>query len=142
LNQSLPKQKARALLACYGGGHVNMIIPIYQELKFRGFDVVLLGLTAAQKRLTSLGIEHVVFSDFITSKDKYAKSIGYGLIKGMHLNDTIDVEESVAYMGVSYCELQEKLGKRAAAKEYQKKGRQCFLPINYATRILNQLTPA
>ena len=103
-------RKKKALLVCYGGGHVNMIVPLYHELIKRGVEVDLLGLTVAQGRLKQENIEHFRIKDFIEDCDADAIKLGFDLIKQMNINDVIDLDESAAYMGVSYSELQDQYG--------------------------------
>ena len=50
-------KKIRKRFACYGGGHVNMILPVYFELMKRGYEVVIIGFTAAQEKLSKIGVK-------------------------------------------------------------------------------------
>ena len=136
-----PKKNQKALLACYGGGHVNMILPVYFELMKRGYEVVIIGFTAAQEKLSKIGVKFLSVKDFVETEDAYAIQQGYSLTKAMELNNTIGEYESAAYMGISYTELEQKFGSLSAAEKYEKYGRQCFLPINFAHRILNKVKP-
>ncbi len=130
-----------AFCVCYGGGHVKMIAPVLLKLIELGWDVKVLGLTTAYSYLYSLGIKALGFKDFIDPiKDQYALEIGKILAKGV-IHSSVSLEESIAYLGISYAELEKQVGKEEAKKSYEKSGRQAFFPISFMQRICSQLVP-
>ncbi len=133
--------KKKALLVAYGGGHVNVILPLYKELLARGHEVVILGLTAAALRLGQENLPYLAFRDFLEQQDASALALGEELIKDMDLHSAISREETVAYMGICYQELIDIYGVEGAAKLYAKEGRQVFLPRKFMARILATVAP-
>lgn len=53
----------------------------------------------------------------------------------------VDSEESIAYLGLSYADLEERLGTEGAAAEYALKGRQAFLPLGPMRRAYEKYAP-
>ena len=131
----------KILLVSYGGGHVNIIIPIYRELIARGHVPVVLGLSLAAVRLREESIPFYSFTNFIDERDALSLKTGEKLIANMSISNQIPVEESIAYMGVCYQELVEEYGEEEAAVLYENKGRQSFLPKKFMGRILNLIKP-
>lgn len=133
--------KPKILLAAYGGGHVNIIIPIYWELVQRGYETVVLGLTMAQHKLANADIPYISFLDFLTEDDKKAIELGSILVEGMELNPFVPLNETVAYMGICYNELINLHGVEKAKLIYESKGRQSFLPREFIGRVLRKVKP-
>ena len=131
----------KILLVSYGGGHINIIIPIYRELKERGHLPVVFGLTMAAVRLHEEGIPFCSFTDFIDESDALALEVGKKLVDNMPLSNHIPLDESIAYMGVCYQELIDQYGEEKAADLYATSGRQSFLPLKFMGRVLNAIAP-
>lgn len=134
-------QDGSILLAAYGGGHVNIIVPIYRHLVAEGAQVQVLGLTMAQERLKREKIPFLSISDFATKEDGAAIAQGEELCRKMSLHPAIPISETAAYMGLSYHELVLDHGEDQAHQLYASKGRQCFLPRRLANRILRAVKP-
>lgn len=130
------------LLATYGGGHVNVVIPVYHELVRRGLAVRMLGLTMAQDKLRQAGIPFLGITDFLEPADEPALALGERMVRSMEPNPLVPHAETVAYMGLSYQELIDDHGAERAAQLYESAGRQCFLPRKLARRILAALSPS
>lgn len=133
--------KPKILMASYGGGHVNVIIPLYNELIIRGYQPVILGLTTAAAKLRDEGIAFYSYSDFITDEDREAIELGEKLTADMELSRQIPKQESIAYMGICYQELIQQHGTAEADRLFRSFGRQCFLPKLFMRRVLEALTP-
>lgn len=130
-----------ALFICYGGGHVKMLSPVIKELSVRGWNTPVLGLTTAYDYLSSVGLSPLGFKDFVDlKKDSYALEIGKRLREREDAGK-ISEKETIAYLGISYAELEEKLGATEARKAYQKSGRQAFFPIFFMERICRSISP-
>lgn len=129
----------RVLFVTYGGGHVAMLLPVIQALRATpGFDVQVLGLTTAGPVLTAAGIPHLGFRDFVTD----APALGHGqrLAAGLPVGP-VALEETVAYLGASYADLETKLGPTGAAEAYAAQGRQVFDPEPTLAQIICTLGP-
>lgn len=133
--------QAPILLAAYGGGHVNIIIPIYRRLQALDEKVVVLGLTMAQTTLRAAGIPFKTVLDFVDKSDQEAIAIGTELYAGMVPHDAVPYDETIAYMGLSYNELILDHGLEHAMYLYETKGRQAFLPRRFARKVLSSLAP-
>lgn len=133
----------KIFLVCYGGGHVNMIIPVVKELLRSGFHVQVLGLTTARSVLIKNDIKCVGYFHyrFLFEDWEKIKAIGENLVKGLPCNDDIPIEESVAYMGLSYWDLEQKLGRTEAFELYKLKGRYCFNQTTILEKIISYEKP-
>jgi hypothetical protein len=131
----------RVLFVCYGGGHVNMVIPILQRMAARNdIHCDVLGLTTAAQILRDYGFSPMGFADFITDEDRRAREMGERLVSE-NATGTVSREESIAYLGLSYYDLELRFGSDVAADIYANKGRQGFLPVTVLERILDRLQP-
>lgn len=130
----------KVLFACYGSGHVRMVLPVARALAASGrAHVQVLGLTTAAQPVRDAGLPLVRFSDFLRPGDEAALAHGRRLAAAMGALD--DPEESAAYLGLSYAELESDLGMEEAAARYARQGRQAFLPRRTLERILQAVRP-
>jgi len=130
--------KKNILLVCYGGGHVKIIEKLYHTLK-SDFSVVIIALTSARNYLKSKNIPFVSFSDFpefITQRERdYGKALSECL-------DVLDLEETIAYMGVNYTELLDTFGEINGRNKYQNEGRNSFYPIKFMAKVFDLINPS
>lgn len=134
-------KKKKILFIAYGGGHVRMIVPLVHELLKRpDTTVTVLGLTTAGKILEKKGIPYIGFRDIIRQDDTRAFEMGRELCQGL-VSDLIPIEETIAYLGLSYADLEERLGVNEAREAYRLKGRQAFLPLTVMMRLFKELQP-
>lgn len=119
-----------------------MLIPILQELKARGCRISVLGLTTAAGPLKAAGFEPLGFRHFLTSSDERALAHGTLLAAEMApTGTTVPWEETVAYLGLSFEDLEERVGTESAAKQYREQGRRVFLPLKPLRRVFDRLNP-
>jgi hypothetical protein len=131
----------RVLFVAYGSGHIKMLIPVAQALQTSGAaKPVVLALTTAAPLARAAGLEVVQFKDFLEPGDMAALSRGRQLVEDLG-SAVCDPEESAAYLGLSYADLEFDLGAAAAEAEYRRRGRQAFLPVRTLIRILQALQP-
>jgi hypothetical protein len=128
------------LFVSYGGGHVKMLSPVYQKLQQLGYQVDYFALTTAQAHLSSLSIPFLGFKDIPESSTPQVQAYGRKLTESLRAG-SVDIKESIAYMGLSYQELVDTHGENEAARLYQLHGRQAFLPVQTLTRWIKQLEP-
>ena len=62
--------KKKILFVSYGGGHINIILPIYKKCKKNGFHADLIALTGAKLVTESQNIKSLGFKDFVEEKEK------------------------------------------------------------------------
>lgn len=131
-----------ALFVSYGGGHVNMIIPVLKKIRGRSdLQCVSLGLTTAGAALENQGLPHRGFASLLRSTDTNALRWGERLAAALPAGGTVPREETVAYLGLSYADLVERVGEAEAARAYEEKGRQAFLPLGPLRRLLDEIRP-
>ncbi len=131
-----------ALFVTYGGGHVNMMIPVLQKLRERAdLRCVTLGLTTAGAALKNQGLPSRGFASLIRAEDTHALRWGEKLAAALPAGGAVPREETVAYLGLSYADLVERAGEAEAARAYEEKGRQAFLPLGPLRRLLDEIRP-
>lgn len=130
----------RVLFVCYGSGHVRMVVPVARALQASGrAQVQVLGLTTAAPVVREAGLPLLQFKDFVDAGDRDALARGQALAAAM--GQVADPDETAAYLGLSYAELQVEVGAEEAARRYAADGRQAFLPVRVLARILGQVRP-
>lgn len=131
----------RVLFVAYGSGHIKMLIPVAQALQASGqAQPVVLALTTAAPVAQAAGLAVVQFKDFVQPGDEAALARGRKLVQDLG-GAVGDPDESAAYLGLSYADLEADMGGTAAEAAYRHRGRQAFLPVRTLTRILQALRP-
>ena len=137
-----PAQKL--LFVTYGGGHAQMVLPVVQWFaRHSSVEVQVLALTTAAPVFTNAGIAGVAvlgFRDFVRPEDAGALVWGERLLAG-NSSTQVSREESVAYLGLSYADLERRLGTAEAADAYARFGRQALRPVGVLSRIIEKLAP-
>lgn len=120
-----------------------MIIPLLKNLGRRSdVQCVTLGLTTAGAQLAAHGFQSRGFASLVRPiEDRQAVIHGERLAKALPENGAISHEESVAYLGLSYADLEQRLGAREAAEAFAKKGRQAFMPLGPMRRLFDEVEP-
>lgn len=130
----------KVLFACYGSGHVRMVLPLASALHASGrAEVQVLGLTTAAAAVRAAGLPLLQFKDFVRPEDAPALERGRALAAAMQ--DVVDAEETAAYLGLSFADLQAEVGPGEAEGRYARDGRQAFLPRRTLGRILQAVRP-
>lgn len=130
----------KVLFACYGSGHVRMVVPVATALRDSGLArVQVLGFTTAAPEVVAAGLELVQVKDFVTPDDDDALARGRELVAAM--GPVADADESAAYLGLCYEELALEVGEEEARRRYQRDGRHAFLPRRLLSRILAAAAP-
>lgn len=119
-----------------------MVLPVIRRLRAEGWaEPLVLALTTAANIVEREGIPHFGFKDFIEPSDSDAIEEGDRLIAELPPGSTVDLEESRAYLGISFNELVQTWGRDEAERRYREKGRIVFLPRKYLERIIDRLQP-
>jgi hypothetical protein len=130
------------LFVSYGGGHVKALLPVAQRVRELGIaEPVYLALTTAAAHVRATGLRTLGFRDFLDPGDQRAIDKGEELAGQLALQ-AAERQESVAYLGQSYVEMEDRLGPEAAAQLYRQFGRQAFLPRGILDRVIRSLRPA
>lgn len=126
----------------YGGGHVNMLLPVIRQLKkIPNIELVILGLTTAGSVLERNKIPYLGFKDLLSLSNSRALEYGKVLVGKKSNSMLVSYDESVAYMGLNFNELVESYGGEEANRLYKKSGRHAFYPINLMTQFLQEISP-
>lgn len=133
----------KALFVTYGGGHVNMVIPVVRECRRGGApEPIVLGLTTAPKNLTDARIPCVGYRDLVEpERDREAIEQGRRLAEQMGNSAVIETEETVAYLGLSFADLASRIGFQEAGLLYRQKGRHAFLQLGPMRRAVEKWRP-
>ena len=130
----------RILFVSYGGGHVNALLPVYEKLLLnKQFTCNYLALTTAYQVLKNKDLPCIGFKDLVDNNQN-ALELGKKIV-GDNINSTVSYEESIAYMGLSYCDLVDQFGESSAHEKYKTYGRQAFYPLNTLKRFLSKEAP-
>lgn len=130
----------KVLFACYGSGHVRMVLPLARALHAGGRAAVqVLALTTAAAPVRDAGLPLLQFKDFARPED--AAAIARGRSLAAALPEVVDMEETAAYLGLSYADLEAEVGAEEAARRHARDGRQAFLPRRTLERILRSVQP-
>lgn len=130
------------VLVAYGGGHAAMLIPVAQELMGRGHSVRFLALTTAAQQARQAGIEPLGYRDLPGADSDEVRRWGGELAAGLESGGVVDEAETIAYLGLNYCELIAEHGEETAAEMYRADGRQIFRPTALFERWLADVRPA
>lgn len=130
----------KILFVAYGGGHINMILPIAKQCIFEGFKVDILGLTGAKLKAESEGIDCLGYKNFVSrEEEKIIFNAGENLLNDNHNPDSgIDEKESLSYLGTNWLENETRYGKEVTQRIYIKAKRHSFLPINFLKKVLTK----
>lgn len=130
------------LFVSYGGGHVKALLPVAQRVRELGLArPVYLALTTAAPVVRAAGIEMLGFRELLLPTDERAVTHGERLAAQLAV-PAADHGESVAYLGLSYADLEDRLGAAQAADAYSRFGRQAFLPLSVLERVFERLQPS
>ncbi len=130
------------LFVAYGGGHVKALLPVALQAQAQGVArVVFLALTTAAAVVREAGLPVIGFADLIEPTDTQALQHGQRLVQTLEVQ-AAQREESVAYLGLSYAELEAEVGPQEAAARYARYGRQAFLPVRVLERAIRRWQPA
>lgn len=130
------------LFVSYGGGHVKALLPVAQRVHALGLaQPVYLALTTAAESVRAAGLPVLGFRDFLDPGDLRARRKGEELAAQLTVS-AADPQESIAYLGLSYTDLEDRLGAAAAREAYGRYGRQALLPLGVLRRVIDRVRPA
>lgn len=133
----------RVLFVTYGAGHIAIVVPVIRVLRERepGIQIDLLALTTAAHEARRQGFAPLGYLDFTHWYDAYALQRHAAPHLAGTQHPLIDAAETIAYLGINFEDLHQRLGPKAAAQEYAQKGRWAFMPLNFMRRLLRHLKP-
>ncbi|QJW85040.1 hypothetical protein HK414_20360 [Ramlibacter terrae] len=120
--------KPRVLFACYGGGHVRMVLALVRELERRqAIEPLILGLTSARAEVEAAGYPCLGFADFVRPEDDAAVAHGERLARELSVLAT-DLRESAAYPGLGYSDWCNRRAQRKRSASTPRTGGRCSSP--------------
>jgi UDP-N-acetylglucosamine:LPS N-acetylglucosamine transferase len=129
----------KILLISYGGGHVNMLIPIYYELFKKNYKVEFFALTTASSKLKSLNIPYRTFNDLLElPEDQQWIDLVHELKIPNSFTPIIPYAESIAYYAVGLKDLCSTLGHIDGLEKFKQLNRVAFLPTPTLQKFFNQ----
>lgn len=133
----------KALFVTYGGGHVAATLPVLQALRRRGgWETSVLALTTARAVVEQAGFPSLGFLDLVRPEDREAVERGRRLAETQATPGIgVSPEESAAYLGLSYDDLERREGAERAAALFAAQGRRAFLPLGPLERLIRRLQP-
>lgn len=133
----------KVLFVSYGGGHVEMCLPVMRALRtlVPGCDASILALTTAAGVARRAGERPLGYRDFCDGPDA-AEALRYGeMLLGDQGHPDVAREESLAYLGMNFLESVRALGEERAWEHWRLGGRQVFSPVRFMQRVLRELRP-
>src|SRR4051812_13827461 len=117
-----------------------MVLPVARALQASGrARVQVLGLTTAAAVVREAGLPLLQVKDFVDAGD--ARALQHGERLAAAMGPVADPDETRAYLGLSYAELESQHGIEGAEQRYAQDGRQAFLPVRLLERILRRVRP-
>lgn len=134
--------KKKIFLVSYGGGHSRLLIPVIHKLQgMNHYEIEVLGLTASAADYLAADIPFYGMVKLMESfGDDHILQMGRALLSDVS-HSAVSLDESIAYLGLSYRELVEVNGESRASNLYKEYGRQAFLPISLMKRWLQKIKP-
>ena len=129
------------LIVSYGGGHIQAILPVAKRLIKKGFNVYIFALTTAIDVVKKSKVPFFSYKDLPEAYDFKAIKLGMELAKEMGTNNIIDYEETVAYLGLNFIDLERRYDKEKAKKIWIEKGRQAFDPSYLMESLIKNINP-
>ena len=133
----------KVLFVSYGGGHVEMCLPVMRALRglVPGCEARLLALTTAAGVARRAGEQPLGFADFLQGPDA-AQALAWGeRLLGDQQHPDVTREESLAYLGLNFLEWVQELGEEGAWERWRERGRQAFRPVAFMHRVLSEMRP-
>lgn len=133
-------QPARILLVSYGGGHIEMCLPVMRAIRecLPDSEVRVMALTTAFNAARAAGEQPLGFRDFIALPGG-RRALFYGA-KLLSLSDAphpaVSREESIAYLGFNFLEWVDRDGEALAWERWKREGRHAFLPVDFFRKVL------
>lgn len=131
----------KILFCCYGGGHVQSLIPVIKKLNILNkYDIKVFGLTIAGEILRQNQIDYFSYKDLLFNNPIIIRNIGTQLSTTFN-SQKVNKEETITYLGANMQELIDTYGIEKAEEFYEKKGRSCFYPLSLMTQLIQAEKP-
>jgi hypothetical protein len=134
---------AHVLVASYGGGHAQMMIPVVRTLCRSDHICTVLGLTTGKSLFEHAGITCVGLAACVSSAPWWSEAECWGLkvLAQSEQSAAVSREDTIAYYGSGLSDLVLELGEAEAWQEFLKHDRKCFRPMRTARYLLESIAP-
>ena len=135
------KSSKLILLIAYGGGHMNIILSIYNILKKSNLNLKIFALTSAIEQCKKQKIPFESYKDYISDIDieKYKKKYKYQILENH--NDDYDILDTIAYVGKNLEEIERLWGYKNSIIKYNIKKRHSFFPFDFMKNVIKKNNP-
>lgn len=131
----------KILFCCYGGGHVQALLPVIKKLKAENkYEIKVFALTTAQEVFRVNDITFFSYKDIEFTNTKEIHNLGKDAARTLDVSK-LDIDETVAYLGSNLKELMDRHGCDKAQEIYRNEGRSCFYPLMLMEKILRKESP-
>ena len=87
------------LFVTYGGGHVQMVLPVAQALHAQRIRVCVFAMTTAIAVLDEAGLPYFTYADLPLMRNPLVQAAGVRLAAEMPPSGPLPLAETIAYMG-------------------------------------------
>jgi hypothetical protein len=128
----------KVLLACYGGGHVQSLIPLAHKIQQLSYiDLTIIGFTTAKAAFERAGLAAHGYDCLLEGGDEYWLKLAADQMPEVEHPDIAN-GDALAYHALGLRDLVLKYGEQDALNRYAKDGRKSFLPEYTFTRFLEK----
>lgn len=130
------------LFVTYGGGHIQMVLPVALQLHEHGLRVCVFALTTAISVVESSGLPFFTYADLPQFEDPETRALGERLAATLPSFGVLPPRETQAYLSLNYRDLERDHGAAVAADLWALGGRQNFHPFHIMYEVLAHLKPS
>jgi Lipid A disaccharide synthetase len=128
------------LLACYGGGHAQIISVLAMAMTKRGLNPRVIGFTTAYRSLRRAGIDAFSVEALLEPEDeRFLEAAGQFI--GPESHPDVTTAETRAYYAIGLHDLVTRLGWNDALQAIGAHGRKAFEPTTVLSRYLQKTRP-
>lgn len=137
----MPRKTIKVLVACYGGGHVQSLLPVVRQLSGQpDVSVTVIGFTTALATFRNAGIEADGYSSLLDADDAPWLSLAQTCVE-KPLHPEVSEQESMAYYALGLRDLHLDHGADTAREIFARDGRKAFMPVHAMRRLLRRTKP-
>lgn len=129
---------SKILVAAYGGGHARLLIPVIRDLKARGYEITVLGLTLGKAVFRQANLKALGLYDIIRHSPRWVEieRVGKSVLTEQDIHPQVGRNDSLAYLGSGLLDLIETQDEAKALNQYATIGRKAFDQSITANEIL------
>jgi len=130
------------LFVAYGGGHMRMLVPVAQEMRDRGHDILLLPLTLGVKDAAASGLPMITLNEALADHPGFDEMLSWGRqIAPTSDHPSMSDHDTHVYHGMGFHDVVAERGETSARHAFAETGRKSFHPLQSWRWILDRLQP-